>query len=336
MAGENRNQTDTLIASLRERTCDVHFYQAARRLECAFTERPRIGLSSLPSDDAVRFCQEAFLTFAPSSLSRLEGGEVLSLHVNFFGLLGPNGPMPLYFTEYIRNRIRDYSDSTLLAFVNLFNHRMIALLYRVWADCQKAVSYDRSDQDRFSDYLLSLVGMGRKAFQDRDLVPDAAKIYYSGRLGFSARNPEGLQAILEDYFRVRVRIEPFVGRWIELDRCYRNRIGLQRESGIVGQNLLLGSRYWDCQQTFRVCLGPLSLADYERLLPGEDSQNRLQAWLRNYLGEEYAVEVRLILKANEIPPLRLGGTNRLGFSTWIHSRSIQRDADQLTLRTFFN
>jgi len=336
MAGENRYQRDSLIEDLKKSVSGESFYQTVRKLECAFSEKPLVGKSHLPDEDIVRFCQNAFLAFSPSPMSKFETSKELSLFVDFLGLLGPNGPMPLFLTEYIRDRIRDFSDYTLLSFINIFNHRMISLFYRAWADCQKAVSFDRPKEDGFSSYILCMLGMGRKPFRNRDLVPDIAKLYYSGRFVFPTRNAEGLQAILRDYFQVDIQIQPFIGRWVRIAPIYLNQMGVLKANGILGKTLLLGRRYWDCQQTFRIRVGPLSWHDYQRMLPGEESQKCLNTWLKNYYGDEYAVEVQLILRANEVPNLELGRTGRLGYSAWIHSRRIQKDADQLILRRFFN
>ena len=40
-----------------------------------------------------------------------------------FGLLGPNGPLPLHLTEYVRERLRHHADPTFARFLDLFHHR---------------------------------------------------------------------------------------------------------------------------------------------------------------------------------------------------------------------
>ena len=51
--------------------------------------------------------------------------RVLSL-----GLFGPNGPLPLHITEYVRDRIRNQNDPTLVAFADIFHHRILSLFVR--------------------------------------------------------------------------------------------------------------------------------------------------------------------------------------------------------------
>jgi type VI secretion system protein ImpH len=319
---------------LQDSPYDIDFFQAVRRLECANPERPRIGLSQQPQDDPVRFCQNVSLAFAPSTLRayyEAKNGHSARMFVNFFGLLGTNGPMPLAITEYIYDRLRNYRDGTLAAFLDIFNHRMISLFYRAWSCNQQSVSHDRREKDAFAVYTGSMFGIGTESFQGRDAVPDVAKLYYSGRLVCQTRNAEGLREILQDYFGIKVDIEQFVGQWIELPPPNRCRLGESTESGKLGSTLVVGSRYWECQQKFRIKLGPMGFSDYQRMLPKGESIRRLIAWVRNYVGDGLSWDLQLILSAKEVPHISLGKAGQLGWSTWLGSRKFERDMDSLVL-----
>ena len=54
---------------------------------------------------------------------------------------------------------------------------------------------------------------------------------------------------------------------------------------------------------------------------------RLRAWVRSYVGEEYAWDARLILARPEVPEARLGGPTRLGWTTWIGTPGAADPAD---------
>ena len=75
----------------------------------------------------------------------------------------------------------------------------------------------------------------------------------------------------------------------------------------------------------------MRLADYERMLPGGVSLKRLVDWVRNYVGDQLAWDVQLVLTASEIPPVQLGKAGRLGWSTWLSSQQFEKDADDLIL-----
>lgn len=334
MAGEDRSAAHSLIARLVEKPYAFDFFRAARLLECAFPNLPRIGTSVMLSEDAIRFGQLASLAFAPSAIASCElgaNGAAPRLSVNFFGLLGPNGPMPLYFTEYVRRRALLDHDPALSRFLDVFHHRMIALFYRAWANHQMAVSRDRPDQDRFATYIGSLLGIGMTELQRRDSVQDEAKLFYAGRLSCQVKHAEGLCAVLADYFEVDARIDEFVGQWIDLPTQYQLRMGESPETGALGLTSIVGSRFWDCGQKIRIVLGPLTFRDFERFLPGARSHQRLADWVRNYIGGELDADLQLILLAAEVPPVELGTMGRLGWTTWLTSEPPRDDAADLIL-----
>jgi len=53
--------------------------------------------------------------------------------------------------------------------------------------------------------------------------------------------------------------------------------------------------------------------------------------IRNYVGDELAWDVQLILRREEVPLLNLGRSSRLGWTTWLGIRRDETDADDLIL-----
>ena len=333
-SGDASAAADELLARLHERPFGYNFFQAVRRLENARSDLPRVGFSRRPAQDAIRFGQEPSLRFPPATLERLEVGErgmPPRLFVAFMGLLGPNGPMPLHFTEYARQRQMD-SDRTLARFCDVFNHRMVSLFYRAWAANQQAVQFERGDEDRFAVYIGSLFGIGMPSLRGRDSLPDAAKLHYSGRLVCQTRHAEGLRAILEDYFKIACRIIEFFGQWLDVPPDCQCRLGETRRTGLLGRTVICGSRIWDVQQKFRIVFGPMRLPDYLRMLPTGDSLRRLADWVRNYIGEELTCDLQLILHKDDVPPTQMGTFGQLGWTTWLLSQPKDDHADDLVLR----
>ena len=75
----------------------------------------------------------------------------------------------------------------------------------------------------------------------------------------------------------------------------------------------------------------MSLRAFESHLPGAAPFQQMLAWLRNYIGIEFAWDVRLVLQRDEVPRARLGSTGRLGWTTWMGTRTTPTDADDLVL-----
>lgn len=317
------------------------FYETLRRLECMYPDKPRWAMALRPIDEPVRLGQDPDMTFAPAPLAGFDfgrDGAPPRLQVRLFGLLGPNGPLPLHLTEYVRHRLRHAGDPTLSRFLDVFHHRLIALFYRAWAQAQPHVNRDRPGQDRFRVYVGAFVGIAPDALRDRDTVPDLARLFHAGTLIRQVRNADGLAAILSDFFAVDARVEEFVPHWLVLETTSRTRLG---EAAALGDGTVLGGRVWDRQSKFRIHLGPLTLADYESFLPAAPSGGpaarggarlrELVDWVRFYLNFELDWDVRLHLKRDEVPPLTLGVAGRLGWTTWLGRRRTSTDAGDLVL-----
>lgn len=335
MADTTGPAANHLIEGLRADPCAHDFFGAVRLLQCAFPGQPRIGHSLSPAQDPVRFAQSPSLDFAPSTLEALQHKDLARppvLYSRHFGLFGPNGPLPLVVTEFARDRILHHGDRTFTAFCNVFHHRLVSFFFRAWAACQKTVDLDRPGDQHWSAYVGSAFGLGMESVQDRDAAPDWAKLFYSGRLVQQARNAEGLEAILQDFFRIRTEVHTFVGRWLTLPPGCECQLGDSPETGRIGVNAIVGSRVWDCQLSFRLRMGPMTLADLERLLPGGTSFTRLRDWIRNYCGDQYFWDVQLVLARDEVPPVRLGQAGRLGWTTWLRTQPFDHDAEDLILQ----
>jgi type VI secretion system protein ImpH len=334
MGGTNGKATDPVIAELEQSPYGFDFFRAVRLIEAWRSELPRVGFSRSPSEDPVRFYQNPSLAFAPSTLEAFRRNGTQSapkLLVHFFGLFGPNSPLPSHLTEYAHERQLNYGDRTITAFFNVFHHRLLTFFYRAWAANQKAVDLDRPESQRYASFVGSFFGIGMEALQQRDAVPDWAKLFFSGRLAYQTRNAEGLEAILGAFFQIKTKVETFVGRWINLPPDCVCKLGDSPESGSLGLTTIVGSRFWECQLSFRIRLGPMKLADYERMLPSGDSFQRLKSWVLNYCGEHFFWDVQMVLKADEVPQICLGSAGRVGWTTWLKTQPFDHDAADLIL-----
>ena len=310
------------------------FLYAMRRLECLHPEWPRFGHAGSPAQEPVRLGQDCSMAFAPAAVSScgwLGETGVLRLGVAFLGLFGPNGPLPLHLTDYALERARRHRDYTLLRFADVFHHRFLCLFYRAWASAQPAVSFDRPEEDRFGEYLASLCGLGLPSLRSRDAMDDPAKLYFAGHILACAKNAEGLEAVIRDYFRVAATISEFVGEWLEIAARDRCMLGVTPDTGTLGVTAIAGGYAFECQHRFRVQVGPLGLTGFEQFLPGGTSLPALVAIVRNYVGDEYVWDLQLILCKEEVPALRLGALARLGWTSWLGARVEDNDADDLIL-----
>ena len=321
---------DRLIAAPEEH----HLFQALRIIEAAYPDNPRLGESRRPREDRVRLGQEAELAFPPSTIASFtpaDGMRPARLVNRFFGLFGPHGPLPLHITEYVRDRYRNHRDRTIIAFVDMLIHRVTGLLYRAWNTGQPAVSFDRGD-DPISRKVAAVAGFHANALLDRDALPDMTRFHFSGFFSQGARNAEGLVAILSAFFEAPVKLQQFVGSWLELEPTDTWELGGYGSS--LGRTTSLGQKVWTRADKFRLQIGPLPLDRYERLLPGGESLDRLRATVRNYVGDALDWDVNLVLAGDSIPRFSLNGRTGLGHTSWLLGRR-NLDEDMPDARDLF-
>jgi type VI secretion system protein ImpH len=147
---------DAALAVWSEQPWSFDFFAVLRRLEAVAASTPRWGLALLPSAEPIRIGQEPSMAFAPASFSRFEHASSHSpprLRQQFFGYLGPNGPLPTHLSECIQGRALNHGDRTWLAFLDGLTHRFAMHLYRAWAQSRPAVALDRPGDSRFSNQL---------------------------------------------------------------------------------------------------------------------------------------------------------------------------------------
>jgi type VI secretion system protein ImpH len=283
--------------------------------------------------------------------------------VTFMGLIGPSGVLPRHYTELLIRHEREAKGQeklALRAWLDLFNHRLISLLYRAWEKYRFFIPYERgeyarADEDAFTRSLLSFLGLGQRGLRNRLRVAtweetedgpreralvridDLALLYYSGYLSHRPRCAVAMQRMLQDYFQLPVQVQQFQGQWLYLDPANQSCLSPAGPNNGLGTSLVVGERVWDVQNKVRLRLGPLSYEQFSAFLPDRSLDPRRKAFFllshltRLYIGPQLDYDVQLVLRAPDVPMCQLGGAGedgpRLGWNTWIHNQPFAQDAD---------
>jgi len=323
---------------LRKDPWNFHFFQAVRLLERFGSGKP-VGRFENPKEEAVRFTCNPALVFPPSEIHALrwDPKEQPRMSVNFMGLVGQLGVLPLSYTEWVNERIRS-KDHTFRAFLDIFHHRIISLFYQAWEKYRFPVAFERDRDDRFTRYLLSFIGLGTDGLRRRTSVPDEALVFYTGLLGLQPRSATALRQMLHDYFQVPVEVEQFVGTWKPIPESDQSRPGDERQfSEQLSLGAIAGDEVWDQQCTSRLVLGPLTLKQYLDFLPIGSAYPALCDLTDFFSRRAIDFEVQLILKREETPGIVLdyeGMENEplLGWTTWVKNAPIGRDPADAVLQ----
>lgn len=326
---ENGNSTDLVHATLQEfedrkvlseNIKHYHFFAAMRLLESI--NQSKFGYSKTPNEDPIFLGQNPHINFATSMLHGYRK-SIKTQHewidVNFFGLLGPNGPMPLHMSEEI-TRLKAAPKQQITDFFNLFHHRLLSLFYRAWANKEPELYAESNNKNNnYERYIGSLAGIGLKPLKNNDAMPDYGKLGHVAFLGGYSRHKQGLEAILFQLYNLKATIREFTGEWMAIPKEFQCQLRESHYAKQLGKNSTLGKNSWQCQYKFQLNLGPLTYEEYLTCLPGTHKLRQINETIKNYVGLEFDWEIILLFKKTSQPRTRLARSGLLGWTTWLSS-----------------
>lgn len=339
MTGPSHNPTPAAPTppSEREAQADaalgIGLFALLRKLEREAGDRPPIGENQRLRDAVVRLGQDPFLAFPDNELSRLDLTRSPPLvRAQFMGFFGPQGALPLNWTEEILRWFED-GDEAFTAFADIFAARFQELFFRVWSDSHRITQFDHPASDRFSDFILAFQGLGTPQFRDLSPLPDTVPVYLSGLATGRVKSPVRLRQMLSLEFEgdAEIEIEEMIPVWIDFEPDDLSRLG--QAGATLGMNVHLGSRVRSVGEKFRIHIRVPTLALYRSFLPGGRHYGVLRALIRAYIGQTFDVEIMLWLPEPEVQPTMLDGTAQLGWMACVAPR--QDNPDHMISATRF-
>jgi type VI secretion system protein ImpH len=357
MASPNWRQSASVAQQLHEQPYRFNFFQAVRLLEAmhheyalhdAFWGSYPVGYDYAPEKETVIFKPVPSLQFPSTQITQLTQRRMhddyikpAEMLVTFMGLTGPAGVLPTHYTRMLMSQERA-RDHALRDFFDLFNHRLISFFYRAWCKYRLFIDFERKrrqqrEDDVLTKMLRSYIGLQTQGLHNRLGVPDDALLFYAGLLSRSIRSSIGLEGMLSDYFQVPVSFVPLQGRMLELRDSQLTRLplknGEQGQFNCLGVNTVLSNRVHNCQNRFKLRIGPLSPKQFADFLPDGTALKPLIAMVEMYVGPEFDFDIQLILDQERTPPRQLGIANgpRLAWDSWLHSNKRVRELDDVVL-----
>ncbi|KAB7622593.1 type VI secretion system baseplate subunit TssG [Alkalilimnicola sp. S0819] len=293
------------------------FFQLLRRLQARGRAlhgcRP-LGEDGPPHREAVQLRVHNSAAFPARAVEHLQGdGQRRTIWVNLLGLTGPGGVLPRHYSTRVVQGLRQ-RERALADFLDLFNHRLLSLYYRVWARYRLPIvleGAERPGSDPFSRTLGAVAGVPPGRYS-------APRLHYSGHYSQHTRCAAGLERMLNDLLRLPVTVRGYAGRWLPIPAADRLRLG--RANHCLGDGLLAGRRSWDLQGTVDIHLGPLSHADYEALLPGSPRHKLMRELIDSYLPAQLQVRLHWRIRDQRHAARGLARRPRLGLNGWLHGR----------------
>ena len=174
--------------------------------------------------------------------------------INLLSLAGIQGPLPTPYTELIIDRLKQ-KDMGLNDFLDIFNHRLAQLYYKIYKKYTPGFDLCPPDKSMFGKTVLSISGINFSYTLDQKMS-NRIFLKYAGILWQRPRSLIGLEQILSDFFKIKVRIHSFQGRFEKIDEQDWTIIGHQGKNSSLGITTIIGQKAWITSSHLRLEFGP--------------------------------------------------------------------------------
>jgi len=353
MGTTQRLQDAPVIKRLMNEYYSYSFFQAVSLLESFYDEQiPLTEKNVHPIKEFLKFAVIPKHTFPPNKgISKLvvdESGsdeigtpEKLLMNISFMGLIGQSGVLPEWYDLIAYKRYyydKDKKDQEiksyrfgLVDFLNIFHHRLISLFYLSWKNSQ-------IQNEKYTKLIYSISGTANQKTEKKklDLLSGFSRF-------FSQIRPSAhmIRSILSFYTKLKIDIEQCVPQLTPV--VTNDQIVLGKKNNTLGLNMICGNKVWDCQNKFRIIIGPVSFDEIYDYLPTHPNQHSeklifLCKFVRMIVGLEYEFDIRLLIKNRTLKRLewvKMNKKNHQNMLGFVHLKaSLIKDKDKFLKITF--
>ncbi|MBS0848935.1 type VI secretion system baseplate subunit TssG [Citrobacter sp. JGM124] len=312
MARESQPARAGLTLALNKDIWRANFYRFCQLLEQDNPDAPKLGATSHPGNDPVRFRPWPGMGFPVSTLKAVEIDEdhpaqPPTVRTTFLGMYGVDSPLPTSYLDDIAQHREGHEAIT--SFLDIFSHRITTQYYRIWRKYAYPATFEAGGRDNTSQCLLGLVGLGIPGTAEQVATPVSRFLALLGTMRLPTRNAEGIRALVSLLapHTQAVITEPDLVR-VHID----NPGGLGAENRVrLSQRATLGKTAKEACSRVLVTLTTEDSDEAEGWLPGGAHHTDLRALLRVYLGYRSDARLRLTVPVRFLPEPRLGKGRRI-------------------------
>lgn len=306
MARETQPPHSRLSPRMEADLTRMNFYRFCQLLEKQHPDRPPLGSTACPQDDAVRFSPWPGMGFPASELKSVEYSEddaaAPKVRTTFMGVYGVDSPLPTTYLDDISQRREGHE--ALQDFLDIFSHRILTQFYRIWRKYSYPATFERGGTDTISQSLLGLVGLGIPGTASHIATPVSRFLALLGVLRQPAKTQEGVQALVQLLApETQARVSPYCLRPIEISQP----LGFYGEQDfLLDGNAPLGDEVMDTSSQLLIELFTDSESEAQGWKPDGQLYQDFLVMLRVYLGWRFKAKIRLTVSTALLPVMPLG------------------------------
>ncbi len=330
--GTNERSQSPCLELLERQGEEFNFFQAIRLLEKIPGVKQNLHFKAVNSEAFHPNFIAGITQKTDPNRKKSSSNSKTTISVNGFGLVGQQGPIPQCFSETLRRAFVEgpKGKEEPEAFLNIFNDKLIALLYDIKKQFNPLLFNDLPAESSLYELLAAITGFSTLGLFDRlplssDQLAAFTPIMANRRVDYSLLNN-----VLKTYFECELEIIPNQGAWRPLPQRYRAQLncpGKQNPGSVLGQGIGLGKKYWDPQAAIAIKLNVQSMEQCLSLLPADKQhpageQHQQLTSLFSFLSDgKYLLNVTLKIKWQDIPDSMLvkDSSMRLGQTSWLHT-----------------
>jgi len=243
------------------------------------------------------------------------------MEINFFGIETRQGPLPDPYIAHLLERI-EHGDIAFHRFLSIFNHRLASILHRIRKKYWIGISTNKPEITLLGKTVNSFVGLNNTHLSNRLAIPERSLLYFAGLFWQKPRAVIGLKKLIQHFFKHPFRIEQLIGQWHFVEEEQQTMIG--EKTGRfkkLGQDAILGQKFWNQETFFRVIIGPLSLKEFINFLKPGICYRQILDLIKFYVGADQAFQLNLILRKGEMPKIKLGRGAALSWTSWLTQKT---------------
>lgn len=312
MVRESQPARTGLTLALNKDIWRANFYRFCQLLEQENPDAPKLGTTSHPGNEPVRFRPWPGMGFPVTELRTVETDEENpelppTVRTTFLGMYGVDSPLPGAYLDDIAQHREGHEAVT--SFLDIFSHRITTQYYRIWRKYAYPATFEAGGRDATSQCLLGLIGLGIPGTAEHVATPVSRFLALLGTMRLPTRNAEGIRALVS---LLAPNTRAFITEPDPVKVHIDNRSGLGAGNRIrLSQRATLGKTAKEACSRILVTLKTEDPDEAEGWLPGGVLHTDLLVLLRVYLGYRSDARLRLTVPVRLLPEPRLGKGRRI-------------------------